>query len=146
MIGMFDAAAARLADPARCPAILQAVTAMDAEAALEMLALSADVTAIVSPLSDEAAPVATTGLRVRQLETWTFGVTMAMVFPGGFAQFEPACREIKAALRGWKPEGASGAVQYAGGTLLEYSAKEGGRWLHLLRFRVTVQETYEAQS
>ena len=95
---------------------------------------------------DDATPVATTGLRVRQLENWVFGVTMAMVFPGGFTQFETARTEIKRALRGWTPEGAAGPVQYAGGTLLEYSAKEGGRWLHLLRFRVPVQETYEAQS
>lgn len=146
MIGMFDAAAARLADPVRCPAVLQATTAMDVEAALEMLALSADVTAIVSPLSDDAVPVTTTGLKVTQKEVWTFGVTMALVFPGGFAQFEPALVEIKDALTGWTPQGAAGPVQYAGGTLLEYSAKEGGRWLHLLRFRVSVHRTYEAQS
>lgn len=146
MIGFFDAAAARLADPIRCPAILQAVTSMDAEATVESLALGMDVTAIVSPLSDDAAPVATTGLRVTQAETWIFGVTMALVFPGGFTQFEPARTQIKAALRGWRPEGASTPVQYAGGTLLEYRAEQGGRWLHLLRFRVGVDETYGAQS
>jgi hypothetical protein len=146
MIGFFDAAAARLADPARCPAVLQTAVAMDAEATIETLALAADVTAIVSPLSDEAYPVNQAALTVTQVEDWTFGVTMALVFPGGFSQWEPARDQIKAALRGWTPEGAAGPVQYAGGTLLEYAAKDGGRWLHLLRFRVRVHETYGAQS
>ncbi|PHY20814.1 hypothetical protein [Caulobacter sp. BP25] len=146
MIGFYAAAAARLADPVRCPAVLQVAPAMDAEATVETLALAADVTAIVSPLSDEAYPVSQAALMVTQVEDWTFGVTMAMVFPGGFAQFEPARDQIKAALRGWIPDGAAGPVQYAGGTLLEYAAKDGGRWLHLLRFRVRVHETYGAQS
>lgn len=146
MIGFFDAVAARLADPDRCPAILQAVTSMDAEATVESLALGMDVTAIVSPLSDEAAPVATTGLRVTQAETWIFGVTMALVFPGGFPQFEPARAQAIDALIGWRPDGAAWPVQYAGGTLLEYRAEDGGRWLHLLRFRVGVERTYGAQS
>jgi hypothetical protein len=146
MIGLYDAVAQRLADPVRCSAVLQVETAMDAEATAETLALAADVTAIVSPLSDEAYPVNHAAMMVTQVEEWTFGVTMAMVFPGGFAQFEPARDQIKAALRGWTPEGAASAVQYAGGTLLEYAAKDGGRWLHLLRFRVRVQQSYGAQS
>lgn len=146
MIGFFDAVTARLADPARCPAVLQATTAMDAEETIKSLALGADVTAIVSPLSDDARPIGSAGLRVTQTEIWTFGVTMALVFPGGFSQWEPAKDQIKGALRGWTPAQNAGPVEYAGGTLLEYAAKEGGRWLHLLRFHVPVYETYGAQS
>ncbi|WP_304280634.1 hypothetical protein [Caulobacter segnis] len=146
MIGFFDAVVARLADPNRCPAVVQAAVAMDAERTIETLALGADVSAIVSPLSDEATPIRSAGLRVSQVETWIFGVTMALVFPGGFAQWDVARVQIKAALCGWTPEGAARPVEYAGGTLLEYRAEEGGRWLHLLRFRVDVQETYGAQS
>ncbi len=147
MIGLYDAAAARLADPARCPAILQALTGIDPDQAIEMLALSADVTALVSPMSDEAVPVREAAFKVSQMEVWTFGVTMALVFPGGFSQFEPARDQIKAALRGWVPAGAASPVEYAGGRTVEYRIdKDGGRWLHLLRFRVAVQETYEAQS
>ena len=146
MIGLFDAITARLADQARCPAVLQVAVSMDAEATVETLALGADATAIVAPLSDEAYPVNHAAMMVTQVEDWTFGVTMALVFPGGFAQFEPARDQIKRALRGWTPEGAQSAVQYAGGTLLEYAAKDGGRWLHLLRFRVRVHETYGAQT
>jgi len=146
MIGFYDAAVARLADPDRCPAVLQAAVAMDADAVIETLALGMDVSAIVSPLSDDATPIRSAGLRVTQVETWTFGVTMALVFPGGFPQWETARQQIKAALRGWTPEGAAKPVEYAGGTLLEYRAEAGGRWLHLLRFRVDVHETYGAQS
>lgn len=146
MIGFFDAAAARLADPIRCPAILQTAVAMDAEATIETLALSADVTAIVSPLSDQAYPVNHAAMMVTQVQDWTFGITMALVFPGGFSQWEPAREQILDVLCGWMPEGAASPVEYAGGTLLEYAAKDGGRWLHLLRFRVRVQKTYGAQS
>lgn len=147
MIGFYDAVAARLADPARCPAVLQAQTAIDAEQAVEMLALGADVTALVSPLSDEAAMIREAAFKVSQMEVWTFGVTMALVYPGGFSQFETAKLQIKNALRGWVFPAAASPVQYAGGRTLEYRIEgDGGRWLHLLRFRVAVQETYEAQS
>ena len=147
MDGLYDAVAARLADPARCPSILQVATGMDARAALETLALGADVTALVSPLSDEARPINEAGFLVTEVDDEVFGVTMALVFPGGFPQFEAARREIKAALRCWTPPGASTPVTYAGGSTLQYSVnQDGGRWLHLLRFRVQSQETYEAQS
>jgi hypothetical protein len=147
MIGFYDTVAARLADTDRCPAVLQVATGMDAKAAAETLALGADVTALVTPLSDDAAPVNHAAMAVTQVEEWIFGVTMALVFPGGFPQFEAAKEQIKAALRGWTPDGAASAVQYAGGQTLQYSVGEdGGRWLHLLRFRVRVHVTYGAQS
>lgn len=146
MNGLFDAVVTRLSDTSRCPALLQVTSGMDAQAAAETLALAADVTALVTPLSDEAAPVNHAAMMVTQVEEHTFGVTMAMVFPGGFPQFETARDQIKAALRGWTPAGAQSAVQYAGGTTLQYSVnQDGGRWLHLLRFRVRVHETYGAQ-
>jgi hypothetical protein len=94
-----------------------------------------------------ATPVKEAGLQVSQLETWLFGVTLALVYPGGFEQFEPARDQVKAALRGWYLEGLSRPIQYAGGQTLSYSInKQGGRWLHLLRFSTTVLETYGVQS
>ena len=146
MIGFYDLVAARLQDPARCPALLQVATGMKPEEAVEMLALGPDVTALVTPLSEEAFPVTGTGFAVTQVEGHLFGVTMALTFPGGFPQFEVARAQIKAALRGWLPAGVAEAVEYRGGAQLQYSAgQDGGRWLYLLRFRVTFQETYEAQ-
>jgi len=147
MLGLYTDVAARLADPARCPAILQVEVGMNADAAAEMIALGADVSALVHPLSDTATPVREAGFRVTQPGVEIFGVTLALVAPGGFEQFEPARDQVKAALRGWLPAGGSMPVEYAGGQTLQYSlGKDGGRWLHLLRFRATTQDTYEAQS
>jgi hypothetical protein len=145
MQGLFDDVVARIL--ANCPAVPQAVTAMDPKEAVEALALSHEVSAIVSPISDVADPVREASLMVSQREVWTFGVTLALVYPGGFAQFEPARDQVKGTLRGWAPAGASQPVQYRGGQLLSYTAgQEGGRWLHLLRFVVPTQATYEHQS
>lgn len=145
MIGLYTAIADRLR--VNCPALLQVETGMDALAALDMLALGKDVTALITPISDDADPIKESGFLVSQRETWLFGVTMALVFPGGFSEFEPARDQVKATLRGWLPEGAATPIQYAGGRTLQYSAsQDGGRWLHLLRFRLTVQERIEAQS
>lgn len=142
MLGFYDLVKERLV--ARCPALLQVETAASAEAAVEMLTLAADVTALVSPLSDEAATVRGSGLKISQVETETFGVTLAMVFPAGFTEFEAARDQVKNALRGWLAEGLDRAVEYAGGRTLQYSlGQAGGRWLHLLRFRFTTTETYE---
>ncbi|MFN3513458.1 MAG: hypothetical protein ACK41C_10455 [Phenylobacterium sp.] len=145
MQGLYEAVAERIRE--RCPLILQVTTAMNAMETVEQMALGEDVSALVSPLSDVADPVKEASMFVSQRVTWTFGVTLALVFPAGFPEFEPACHEVKAALRGWAPAGASMPVQYRGGNLLAYTAeRDGGRWLHLLRFSVPSQETYEHQS
>lgn len=145
MQGLYAAAAAKIA--ADCPTVVQVETALDAEKAVEVLALSEDVTVLVHPLSDVADPIREAGMIVSQREAHTFGVTMALVYPGGIPQFEPARSEIKSALRGWAPEGASMPVAYAGGQLLDYSlGGDGGRLLWLLRFVVPTQETYGHQS
>lgn len=143
MIGFFDAARDRLRSLA--PALLQVETATDATAALETMALSQLVTALVHPLSDQAAPVGEAALLVSQLEVWTFGVTLALVYPGGFPEFELARDQVKAALRGWNWESQLATpVEYAGGQVLQYQlGVDGGRWLHLLRFRCSILESYE---
>lgn len=144
MIGFFDLVAERLR--AHCPSLLQVETGMSADELVEMLGLGADVTALVTPLSDRASPVRSAGMMVSQEEVWRFGVTLVLVFPGGFAQFDPAYAEVKATLRGWAPPEASMPVEYAGSRVLQYSAaKEGGRWMHLLEFTVPTQATYEHQ-
>ena len=145
MIGLYDLVAARLGDPARCPNLIQVTTTPRASAAVEMLALNADVTALVGPLSDEANPVQGGSMRVGQVENELFGVTMAMLAPAGVEQFELAREQIKTALRGWMPEGAATPIAYVAGATLSYDLKkDGGRWLHLLRFRVSTVVTYEA--
>lgn len=145
MIGFYDLARDRLT--ARCPSLVQVATGIDAQVAAEMLALGAAVTALVTPLSDEATPIREAGLRVSQNETHVFGVTLAMVFPAGFAEFEVARKEIKDALRGWLAPGLGKAVEYAGGKTLTYDLRaDGGRWLHLLRFRFSLPTTYEVST
>jgi hypothetical protein len=143
MIGFYDLVKTRLEDRDRCPALLQVATAMDAAAAADMLAVGYDVTALVSPLSDRAMPINASTLRFTATEAHVFGVTMAMVYPAGFEQFEPAREQIKAALRGWQPAGLATAIKYDGGQLLQYRpVQDGGLWLHLLRFSFTTQDTY----
>jgi hypothetical protein len=145
MLGLYDAIAAKLA--ADAPSLLQVVTGQQSVEAVEMLALGPDVTALVHPISDRADPLKTAAMIVSQRVTERFGVTMCLVFPGGFPQFETAREEIKTALRGWAPAGASLPVEYAGGRTLQYElGQDGGRWLHLLEFSVPAQETYEHQS
>jgi hypothetical protein len=127
----------------RAKSLAQVTTAIDAGAVLEQMATGADVSAIVHPLSDTAAPVAEGSLKVRQLETWLFGVTLVLTFPGGFEQFETARDEAKEALAGWLPDGMSKAVEYVGGATLSYSASLGGRWIWLQRYRCTFKNSYE---
>lgn len=145
MLGLYDAAVARIQE--RCPSVLQAQTGLKAAETAELLALDAEVTAIVAPLSDAADPIDEAGFMVSQRVVHLFGVTLALVFPGGIPQFETARAEINAALRGWSPEGASMPVAYAGGNLLDYSlGVDGGRLLWLLRYRVETQDTVEDQA
>ena len=140
----YDLVAAKLR--ADCPAVLQVETVLAAEAAAELLALSQDVSALVHPLSDGAAPIRNAGMVVSQAETETFGVTLAMVFPAGFAEFVTARDEIKAALRGWATPDLSMPIAYAGGQLLTYElGGDGGRFLWLLRFIAPRQARYEHQ-
>lgn len=144
MEGLYDAAAARIA--ANCPSVIQTATGLKPAEVVELLALDADVTALVCPLSDSASPVREAAMIVSQKETHVFGVTMALVAPGGLPQFETARTEIKNCLRGWCPEGSSEPVTYAGGALLDYDVSEnGGRLLWLLRFAVPTQPSYEVQ-
>ncbi|WP_374569685.1 hypothetical protein [Phenylobacterium sp.] len=145
MDDFFETVARRIDD--RCDLVGQAETGMNPAAAFEMLALSAaSVTALVSPLADQAVPIREAAMRVTQAEVWRFGVTMGLSYPAGFSLFMPARRQIKAALRGWGPDWASMPVEYAGGRLLQYSlSRDGGRWLWLLEFRLALQETYEHQ-
>jgi len=145
MEGFYTAVAERLR--LRCPALIQVETGTDARQAAEMLALGPDVTALVTPLADRADPVAEASFMVSQTERWRFAVTLALTFPGGFEQFEPARDQLKAALRGWSPPEAATPIQYAGSSLLQYSAgQDGGRWLHLFEFSLTFQATYGHQS
>lgn len=141
MIGFFEAAASRLT--ALAPALLR-VEHAQSDKAIETFALAQDVTALVHPLSDQAQPVNIGGLVVSQSEVWTFGVTMALVFPAGFEQWATARAEIKAALRGWTwDDQLATPVEYVGGQTTEYSLSEGsGRWLSVLRFRTSILETY----
>lgn len=146
MIGLYDNVATRLQD-GRCPALLQVGTGTDAEQALEMMALGPDVTALVHPLSDVADPIRESGFIVGQRTVERFGVTLGLVFPGGFPQFEEAREQVKAALRGWTPPNCATPVEYSAGRTLSYTAaKEGGRWLHLLTFLVSYREIIEAQA
>lgn len=141
MIGLYDLVVDRLRDD--CPSLLQVETGAEGVKAIEMLALGGDVTALVSPMSDEARPVPAGTFHMVQSETETFAVVMALVFPGGFPQFETARDQIKTALRGWMPEGLALPIEYVGGATLQYDLKrEGGRWLHRLRFRAVSQVTY----
>lgn len=143
--GLYEQAAARIRD--LCPSVIQVETGMAAEAAADMLALGPDVTALVTPLSDTADPVRDASFFVSQRVRELFGVTLALTYPGGFAQFEPARREILRTLCGWAPDEAAMPVAYAGGRILQYSAGQaGGRWLHLLQFAVPSQLTYEHKS
>lgn len=145
MIGLYQDAAERIR--ANCPAVLQVETGMDAAELIESLAIGPDVTALITPLGDDADLVREASMKVSQRETWEFGVTLVLTFPGGFAQFEPARDQIKATLRGWSPAGSSTPVQYVRSRLLQYSAgQDGGRWMHLFTFRVTTQQTYEHQA
>ena len=145
MLGLYDAIVAKLR--ADAPSLLQIEAGQQSVEVVEMLALGPEVTALVHPISDRADPVRSAALIVSQRVTERFGVTMCLVFPGGFPQFETAREEIKTALRGWGPEGASMPVEYAGGRTLQYElGQDGGRWLHLLEFTVPAQETYEHQS
>lgn len=144
MEGLYDAAAARIS--ANCPSVIQTATGLKPAEVVELLALGADVTALVCPLSDSADPVREAGLAVSQRELHVFGVTMALVAPGGLPQFETARTEIKSCLCGWSPAGASMPVTYAGGALLDYDVSEnGGRLLWLLRFAVPTLQDYEVQ-
>jgi len=145
MLGLYDAAAARI--DTGCPSVVQVATGLQAKEAVEMLALGADVSALVHPLSDSADPIRDAAMIVTQREVHVFGVTMALVYPGGIPQFETARAEIKGVLRGWAPAGASMPVAYAGGQLLDYSlSDDGGRLLWLLRFTVPTQPSYEHQA
>jgi hypothetical protein len=141
MIGFFEDAALRL--QALAPALLR-VEHAQSDKAMDAFALSHDVTALVHPLSDQALPVNNAGLVVSQSEVWTFGVTMALVFPGGFEQWATARAQIKTALRGWSWEDRLATpVEYAGGQTTEYTlGEDGGRWLSVLRFRTSILETY----
>lgn len=143
---VYELVAGRLRD--RCPALGQVETGMNATAAFEMMAMSAaTVTALVSPLAETAIPIAEAGLRVSQTEVWRFGVTLGMAFPAGFAEFIPARGQVRSALRGWGPVWAAKPAEYAGGRLLQYSLSQaGGRWLWLLEFRLTLQDSYEHQA
>lgn len=144
MQGLYEAVRARLAD-GRCPAIIQAATVLKSDVA-DTVALGAAVTALVAPLSDTADPVDGASFIFSQRESWRFGVTLALTYPAGFPEFEPARDQIKAALRGWMAPGTVRPIEYAGGRLLQYDAhQQGGLWLHLLEFKTTVQETYEVQ-
>lgn len=143
MEGFFEGAKARLERFA--PSLLQVETGMSPDA-VDVFALSHLVSALVHPLSDQADPINEASLMVTQREIWTFGVTMALVFPGGFPEFVKARAEIKASLRGWAgPDGMLATpVEYAGGQTTQYSINaDGGRWLHVLRFRASLLETYE---
>jgi len=141
MIGLYDLVADRLR--ANCPSLLQVEVGAEGVKAIEMLALGGDVTALVAPISDEARPVSTGTFHIVQTENETFAVVMALVFPGGFPQFETARQEIKTALRGWMPDELALPIEYVGGATLLYDLKrEGGRWLHRLRFRAVSQATY----
>lgn len=143
MEGFFEGAKDRLVRLA--PSLLQVETGMSPDAA-DVFALNHTVSALVHPLSDMVDPIAEACMMVTQREVWTFGVTMALVFPGGFPEWVKARAEIKAALRGWTgPDGLLATpVEYAGGQTTQYSInQEGGRWLHVLRFRASLLETYE---
>ena len=145
MIGLYDAVKAKL--DADCPSLVQVVTGQQSIEVVEMLALGAEVTALVHPISDVADRIRSATMIVSQGVVERFGVTMCLVFPGGFPQWEQAREEIKAALRGWAPAGASMPCEYAGGRTLAYElGEDGGRWLHLLEFTVPTQETYGHQS
>lgn len=145
MIGLYDAIAGRLQVAGRCPDVVQVVTGMSAEA-VDGLTLADTATAVVMPLADQAAPVREAGLQVTQYEAIRFGVLLALTYPAGFAQFEPARDQIKAALRGWTPGGCDAPVQYSGGRLLAYDASDGGKWLHLLEFVCGSLATYGVQT
>lgn len=145
MLGLYDSVKGRILD--LCPAVLQAVTGSKPEEMVETIALGADVSVIVHPMSTTADPVREAGMVVSQRELIRFGVTMVLVFPGGFAQFEAAAEEIKVALRGWKLPGASMPVQFAVQRTLQFSAgQDGGRQLELLEFTVPTQVSYEVQT
>lgn len=142
MSSFYDLVVQRLRD--NCPSLLQVESGPNAAAVVEMFALNAAVTALVTPLSDEAISPKAATLRVTQTEVETFGVTMAMVAPSGFEQFVTARDEIKTAMRGWQAPGLAMPIEYAGGRQQQYDIKrDGGRWLHLLRFRAVSQSTYE---
>lgn len=144
MIGFLDQVVARLM--ANCPRVLQAIPAPDAEAIAQMELSAHAVTAVVTPLSDTAIPPGEAGFRVSQTTVERFAVVLALAFPGGFPEFEPARDEIKAALRGWLLPEAATPVLYTGGRLIDFDPKDGGRWLHSLEFSLTHQDTYEHQS
>lgn len=145
-MSLYDDIAARL-NPDRCPAVLQAVSGIDGEKAMELIALAAvAVSAVVVHLSEAASPVRESGFQVSQADTVTFGVLLGLVFPGGYPEFEAACAQIKAALAGWTPDGMARPVYYAGGATLRYDlSKDGGRWLYLLRFTTRRQNLIGAQ-
>jgi hypothetical protein len=132
---------------ANCPAVLQVTTGARPEELVEMLAIGPDVAALVHPISTVADPVREAGMMVAQREVWRFGVSLALTFPGGFAQFEPARDQVKATLRGWMAPGASMPVEFAAQRTLEFDAGEhGGRWLEMLEFTVPTVVSYEVQS
>ncbi|CAN5610000.1 hypothetical protein BH10PSE5_BH10PSE5_01240 [soil metagenome] len=147
MLGLYENSALRLRDPARCPAILQVATGMDANQVVETLAIGPDVSVLITPLGERAHPVRDAGLIVTQVTTWRMGCTLVLTFPGGFEQYEPARDQMKAALRGWQPPGAVSTFEFTGSRLLQYSAsQDGGRWMTLFEFAVDTQETYGKQS
>ncbi len=145
MEGFFDAAAERLRQ--RCPVLLQVQTGMSRDL-VETMTLSQEVSALVHPLSEAADPVNHASLLVSQREAWVFGVMLALTYPGGFAEWEPAKAQVKAALRGWTwEERLAQPVAYVGGATLQYSiAQDGGRWLFLMRFSLATRETYPHQT
>ena len=145
MTDAYTAIRDRLDEEGRCPALLQVVTGMSIDS-VEAMTIGPIVSALVVPLSDTAPPPGSAALKVSQFELEIVGVVLALTYPGGFEQFVPGRDQIKAALRGWFPSWAAEPITYAGGQTLQYTAgQDGGRWLHLLRFRVSTQHTYEVQ-
>jgi hypothetical protein len=142
MIGFHGLVQARLGD-GRCPSLLQVETGVTAQAAADMLAMGLDVSALITPLSDTPRPINASSLQVTRTDVVLFGVTLALVFPAGFEQFEVARDQVITALQGWRPQGLATAIEYAGGGTLQYDLRAGsGRWLHQLRFRFSEQTTY----
>lgn len=142
MNGLCIAAEARLRETGAFDQVAVGTSVADVEA----WAVGSNAGALVVPLGDRAAPIREAGFRVTQQETHNLGVVISLSFPGGFAQFEPACDAAKVCLRGWSPEGSASPVQYLGGRLLSYEPEDSGRWLHLLEFAVTCLTTIEDQS
>ncbi|QCN98912.1 hypothetical protein D3093_26880 (plasmid) [Azospirillum argentinense] len=96
--------------------------------------------AFVVPVSERPGENRAAGA-VAQVNTVTFGVVLVMTNladPRGEAAgdaLELVRGEVRTALLGWRPDGASGACHYAGGETVEIDNKGALWWID--RYRVT---------